>query len=356
MVPTRPTARSHSYLREVIEGPLEAWQEHGAAELSDVLGALVADETQRDGRISIERLKRAVYRVQIGGRSGRSLVVKCHTPALAEIDRLVVERWLPAIGFTDRWPRRLAAAADRTGACVWHVYEDLGTDHLAAHRDQRRLAAAIDCLAELHTYGACHPILPDVRWRARDHGPYFMTQSVRDAMAVLDRVPTARLDLGCDLLTLATRVRDRLCRLLDGAPQWLPIAQNIPDTLLHGDLWPKNIFITSGDEAPRAQLIDWDHVGAGPFTYDLSTFLYQCPVRERRGILQRYRATVERSGSRLPDDRELNVLFYHAEAARYAHCVLWAAMALVNDGAAWGIGDLNDYDGWFEALEPPLPE
>jgi hypothetical protein len=29
-------------------------------------------------------------------------------------------------------------------------------------------------------------------------------------------------------------------------------------------------------------------------------------------------------------------------------------MAVVNDGAAWGIGDLIDYDGWLEALRPPL--
>jgi thiamine kinase-like enzyme len=353
---TRTNAGAHCDLHQAIRGPLEEWHERGAAELSEVLDGLLGDETPPDGRISIERLKRAVYRLRIGGRSGRSLVLKRHSPTLAETDRLVVERWLPAIGFGDRCPRLLAAAADREGSCVWHLYEDLGTENLAVQRDPARLAAAVDCLAELHTSGALHPILPEVRWRARDHGTHFFTESLRDAIALLDRLPTDRLDRAQDLASARTRLRDRLSRLLDDAPRWIRIAEGIPDTLLHGDLWPKNVFFTAGDWSPRAQLIDWDHVGAGPFTYDLSTFLYQCSIDERPWILQRYRAAVEGTGWRLPDDTELNILFHTAEIARYAHCILWAAMALVNDGADWGIGDLIDYDGWFEMLRPPLPE
>src|SRR5438105_4608323 len=125
MMPTRTNARPDGDLRQDIRGPLEAWQEHGAAELSEVLTGFLADETQPDRPIRIERLKRAVYRLHIG-RSGRSLVLKRHTPALAQVDRLLVERWLPAIDFADRCPRLLCSAADREGSCVWHVYEDLG--------------------------------------------------------------------------------------------------------------------------------------------------------------------------------------------------------------------------------------
>ena len=343
-------------LRDAIMPPLEAWNEPGAAELSEVLTAILDDARESDTPIRIERLKRAVYRLQLGNEKGRTLVLKRHKPAIAQTDRLLVERWLPAIDFTDRCPRLVAAAADRDGSWVWHIYEDLGIESLAVLRDPVRLAAAVDCIAELHARAAHHPILPEIRWRARDHGPHFLTESLRDAIAALDRVPADRPGLPREFRTVRTRLYDRLSRLLDDVPRLVRIAEAVPITLLHGDLWPKNVFVTVANGGARAQLIDWDHVGAGPFTYDLSTFLYQCSGDERPWILQRYRAAVERAGWHLPDDTQLNVLFHAAESARYAHCILWAAMALVNDGAEWGIRDLVDYDGWFETLRPPLPD
>jgi thiamine kinase-like enzyme len=353
MIPTRTNAYSDGDLRQAIGAQLDAWHEHGAAELSQVLAEFLGDETQA---VRVERLKRAVYRLHIGSGSEHTLVLKRHTPALAHVDRLLVERWLPAIGCADRCPGLLAAAADRGGRCVWHVYEDLGTENLAVRREPSRLAAAVDCLAELHTRAARHPILPEIRWRARDHGTHFFIESLRDAVAVLDRSSIDRPELTRELAAVRTCLRDRLSRLLDDAPRRLRIAEDIPDTLLHGDLWPKNVFVSVAGGGPRAQLIDWDHVGAGPFTYDLSTFLYQCPLDERPWILQRYREAVERGGWRLPDDTQLNILFHTAEVARYAHCILWAAMSLVNDGAEWGVRDLIDYDGWLDALRPPLPD
>jgi hypothetical protein len=65
---------------------------------------------------------------------------------------------------------------------------------------------------------------------------------------------------------------------------------------------------------------------------------------------------VKRAGWRLPRNGELNVLFHTAECARYAHCILWAAMALIHDGAEWGNRELVDYAQWLEALRPPLAE
>jgi len=97
-------------------------------------------------------------------------------------------------------------------------------------------------------------------------------------------------------------------------------------------------------------------VGVGPASYDVSTFLYQSAPDERPAVLRRYREAVERTGWRLPDDATLNVLFHTMECARYAHCVVWAAMALLHDGAEWGIGELMDFEHWFRALRPPFAE
>src|SRR5207249_3386150 len=74
-------------------------------------------------------------RVRSDGRAC-SLVLKRFDPWLARRNELVVRRWLPAIGLGDRCPKLLATAADRRGAWVWHVYEDLGDGAVdAGHPD-----------------------------------------------------------------------------------------------------------------------------------------------------------------------------------------------------------------------------
>src|SRR5207237_8533645 len=109
------------------------------------------------------------------------------------------------------------------------------------------------------------------------------------------------------------------------------------DTLLHGDLWPKNVFVSMATNSPRARLIDWDHVGAGPFSYDLSTFLYQSSAEERPWIVRRYRDAVDRAGVSFPGTEELNLLCHTAERARYAQCMLFDAIHALHAARARGI-------------------
>ena len=99
---------------------------------------------------------------------------------------------------------------------------------------------------------------------------------------------------------------------------------------------PKTSSFTAGRQRPApARLIDWDHVGVGLFSFDLSTFLYRSAAEERLWLLDRYRAAAERAGRRLPGTEELNLLFHAAESARFAHSILFDAMAVLNDGAEW---------------------
>jgi hypothetical protein len=98
-------------LRERFVRSLEERREPGAAELCERLQEMLGDAVSSDGPIHLERLKRAVYRLRIDGGAGRTLVLKRHTPALAQTDRLVAERWLPALGLGDRCPQLLGAAA-----------------------------------------------------------------------------------------------------------------------------------------------------------------------------------------------------------------------------------------------------
>ena len=352
------TADGAVAVRERLERSFERWQEPGAAELCEVLSETLRVVPAFDQSLRLESLKREVYRLRVGGDSGRTLVLKRLTPAIAHTDRLVAERWLPAVGLGDRCPSLLGAAASRDGCWIWHIYEDLGDGSLATQRLPRRLAAAVDCVAALHTQAASHPLLPEVRWRARDLGAPFFTSNLRDAITTLEaRAPLPR-GAPREFASARARLLQRLHELLDDAPRRIRLLTEAggPDTLLHGDLWPKNVFVSLSGDGADARLIDWDHVGAGPFSYDLSTFLYRSSADERPDILRRYSAAVERAGWRLPGHEELNLLFHTAESARYAHCILFDAMALLHDGAEWAIGELMDYERWLGALRPPLTE
>ncbi|HLB82958.1 MAG TPA: hypothetical protein VJJ54_07690, partial [Gemmatimonadales bacterium] len=144
------TPRDGAAVRERLERSLERWQEPGAAELCEALEELVGSAARPGEPLDLERLKPAVYRLKVGRAAGRTLVLKRHPPAVAQADRMVVERWLPALELGDGCPQLLAAVAEREGSWVWHVYEDLGDDNLARERLPWRLDAAVDFMAELH--------------------------------------------------------------------------------------------------------------------------------------------------------------------------------------------------------------
>src|SRR5437016_3450205 len=212
-------------LRQGFVRSLEERREPGAAEVYERLQEMLGRAESWNGAIRLERLKQAVYRVQVGDASGRALVLKRHPPAIAQIDRLVAERWLPVLGFGDRCPQLLAAAADREGRRVWHVYEDLGHDNLAQQRLSWRLAAAVDFIAELHARAAGHPLIPEVRWRARDHGAHFFMANLRDAIAALEALADLSRGGPSGFAAARTRLLERLHGLLADAPRRVQIIE-----------------------------------------------------------------------------------------------------------------------------------
>jgi Ser/Thr protein kinase RdoA (MazF antagonist) len=151
----------------------------------------------------------------------------------------------------------------------------------------------------------------------------------------------------------------RLERLLERAPERRRLVDECggPETLLHGDLWPKNVLVEHpAGGGMRARLIDWDRAAVGPVSYDLSTFLSRFPARDRRWILERYRAAMARAGWALPGDRELALLLDVAESSRLANCVIWPARDALECGAQWAWDELALVDGWFAAAQPILPD
>ena len=306
-----------------------------------------------------QRLSKHVYRLRlaIDGRV-RGVVVKRLTPRAAECNELVGRRWLPAVRLERHAPPLLAVAADQRGRGVWHVYEDLGDSVLdTVNPDLENVRAVVEAVACIHVRFANHPLLADCRAHGTDLGVPFYGQNVHDALRALDvmRPPVV------DLQPHQAATRERLLRHLTALLLELRVRSRAmvelggPETLLHGDLWPTNTLVVEAPQGPRVCLIDWDRAGVGPACYDLSAFLLRFPAHHRPAIMEMYRAAVGRLGWRLPPDEALNELFDTAEQARYASSVIWPALAVIEDGASWGLDALAAIAEWFDALQPVLP-
>jgi thiamine kinase-like enzyme len=305
-----------------------------------------------------ERLKRNVHRLRFGAAGQtRSFVVKRSRHDVAERNHLVATRWLPAIGLDDHGPALLALAAEPEASRVWHVYEDLGRHELETGTPVRdHVEATVNVLAKLHIRFAEHPLLPECRLRGGDLGMRFYSSSVRSGIAALDALRPGDHDRD-RVVEIRERLMERLRRLVEEErKRALALsALGVPETLLHGDLWNVNVLLVPSAAGFRARLIDWDHVGVGPISYDLSTFLLRFARRDRRWILDAYRRETERvAGWQLPTDDELNRLFETAEYARYSSVVRGSADAAGSADAEWAVDRLESIDTWFEAYEPVL--
>jgi thiamine kinase-like enzyme len=283
----------------------------------------------------------------------RSVFVKRLRPEIARRNELVAKRWLPAIGLNDSGPPLLGSVADQSGACVWHVYDDLGRHELDPRTpDREHVRAAVELIARIHTQFARHALLGEVRLNGGDLGVHFYESNVRDAIYALEAWKPAAPQNGLRdrLLKRLYNLRDHLPRRAQAVARW-----GGPETLLHGDLWTINVFVIPTDDGFHARLIDWDHGAVGLATYDLSTFLLRFPSEHRSWVLEFYRQAVAEAGWRLPDERDLNFLFETHEYARFANRIIWPAIALAQDRAEWGIEALAEIEEWFEQFGPVLP-
>lgn len=345
---------------EGLERLLESKEQSGLTELCALLQELLGGP-EASGRL-IERqklLRSRVYRLRFEVDGGiRSLVVKRFSPDRSQREQLAVRRWLPAVGLSQNGPPLLATAAERSGQVIWHVYEDVGDWTLdQSISDEMRVHAAVELIATIHTRFAGHALLGECRAAGGDLGIYFFTTSVRDAIRSLESLRSAEVSLTLEQRGLRDRLLQRLHKLLDEQALRAQIMEDYggPETLLHGDLWTTNILVLSTEDGPRVRLIDWDHAGVGPISYDLSTFLLRFPVHDRQWILECYQDAVRHLDWPMPPAARLNQLFETAESARLANSVIWPAIALLETQAAWAFDELAQIDQWFEMLEPVLP-
>jgi hypothetical protein len=332
---------------------LDGRNQAGVNELRGLIRELL-DREGVDGCVIEERALQPqsgrVFRLRfdIGGEA-RGLIVKRISPQIARRTELVDRRWLPAVGLAEHGPALVAAVSERRGTCVWHVYEDLGAWELARPSDDGRpLTAAVSVIAQVHSAFARHPLLGEARLHGGDLGPHFCETNVVDATYALQacQPPPERVDLHARLLS-------RLVDLWKQLPGRLADLRKLggPETLLHGDLWSINVLVIPTAAGLHTRLIDWDHAAVGPASYDLSTFLLRLPVSDRLWALEMYRDQMSGAGCSLPPTEQLVALFETAEYARIANRLIWPAIAVAQDRAAWGWDSLEEVERWFDDLE-----
>ena len=343
-----------------IDNLLEDKNQPGLPELRNLISELLDGPDMYGELINVQKLLRSrVYRLRFAINGDmRNLVVKRFSPDRAHLEQTVIQKWLPKMGFKGNAPKLLGVAAERKGKCTWHAYEDLGESTLNKFSDDtNKIRLAVNLIADIHTNFAESPLLGECRSYGGDLGAYFFRSNINDAVRSLknmvipdDRYLDSRENLRESLLRrlkiILEEEKDRTQLIYDFGGS---------ETLLHGDLWTTNIFVLPYSDEFRARLIDWDHAGVGPISYDISTFLLRFPSTEREWILDYYQERVSHSKIQLPPKQVLNRLFDTAEYSRLANTVIWLANATSESNPGWAFDDLSEVDQWFESVEPVIP-
>lgn len=288
-----------------------------------------------------------------------SVVVKRREPAVAHRERLLARRWLPAVGLADAGPPLLATVCEPEGDAVWSVYEWLdGASLDRTPVDPGNAGRVVEVVASMHVRFASHPLMAEVRHYGAHLGRDAYAGQLDDAtlaLATARRDPCVRTHLVDAVLT---DLEHAVHRAREETPALLALLGKVggPDTLLHGDLWPKNVMA-----GPRwLRLIDWERLGVGPAMYDLSALLLRLPPATRRGALDRYLTHIAAAGWPIPTVEEVVFLTTALERARIATLISWRVLDLLQPSAGpaapWAGDQLRSIRTWWHQIDPSLEE
>jgi hypothetical protein len=218
----------------------------------------------------VRQHKWSVFRLH-GMLSGqRAVVAKYCSRATAEVEQLIYERVIPEIG---------VSAADLLGVSVededarWLFLSDEGDMRWSPNdRDQRRLFT--DWVATMHERSAGHPAIAQLPDRGADH--YFRLLRIARERMSSAKLPGLRAAI------------DALAAL---EARWSAVTEQsraLPETLVHGDLVPKNIRLRSGEVFRAIVPLDWETAGVGSPAADLAHEWFlespECRSTYRQGV------------------------------------------------------------------------
>jgi len=240
---------------------------HENLEAHPALLAWRAFQPRRQAAQRIEVLRQhgvtAVYRVVWAGVESGTVIAKRVPFAKARPERTIYERVLPLVPVTA--PRYHGALpGDGPEAETWLFLEDVGGERYSDERPDH-LALTARWLARMHGVAAGIAVagaLPEGgAGRYRRH--------LDSALERLER-RLAGPELTADDVTLLDGVVDMLRRL---AARWSDVERlcvGLPDTVVHGDFRPKNVYLRPAGNRVACYPIDWETAGWGVPAADLT--------------------------------------------------------------------------------------
>jgi hypothetical protein len=329
-------------------------------ELRELLEELFGRSAPVPRLASWQQLAHTTYRLRFEETDRPvSVIVKRLSPRWARRDQLAANLWLPALGLLEHGPPLLGVGRrTATGRKLWCVYEDLGDCHLDEEAaDHESVRVVVELIARVHTGFSSHALLAACRREGSKYGASSFGVNVRDAIRSLESIHSSGANLSPEHQDLCNRLLERLHGLHAEESRRINAVMALggPETLVHGDLWPKNVLLQQSERNLRVRLIDWERAGVGTVAYDLSRLLRCFPSRDRSWMVEIYREAVAcQAGWRLPPAPILDDLFATSEYTRLAICVISSADAVRDDHADWALDDLTHIDESFAQVKPIL--
>jgi hypothetical protein len=163
-----------------------------------------------------------------------------------------------------RAPRTLLTTERGDDEC-WIWMADVAGRTGPAFRTTDVYAAARALGSTQGAYAAGTAPLPDAPWLSRGW--------LRGWVDVCRTsfVPALYDDAGWDDPRIAPMrpLRPRVAALWERHDDLLRLAESAPDTLVHWDFWPNNVFVDGDGDAAEVVAIDWSQVGISGLTHDL---------------------------------------------------------------------------------------
>jgi len=259
---------------------------------------------------------RCVYRLLWATERDAPVIAKRYRPADGGVERMLYQELLPLLPVsTPRYHGEVEAG----GGYVWIFLEDVGSQRFSpAEPGHRALAAR--WLGGLHTAAAGLAATERLQHRGPQH---YRTHLEAGRTLILDNLANPALgpaDVGFlrSVLTLYETVEERWHALEE-------ICAAAPQTLVHGDFRPKNVYVRGGAGGRRLLAIDWETAGWGAPAADLA------PQRHRylpQVDLEAYCGVVR---ERWPgfDMRLARRLMWVGLVFRRLAAIEWAAVSLV---------------------------
>jgi hypothetical protein len=307
--------------KKLKRGPLLTGQE---AASHDAVGAWRQLGTSSCEVTAVQPLKRSkhggVYRLFDADRGGRNVCAKRGWREDIEKEHLVYRELLPKLGLPTL--RSFGLLEDPHPKRWWLFIEDAGDQRYDRH-DESNVFALTDWLAMLHSAGErlateCVP----------RRGPAEYLHALREGRARIEAnlgnpaIAPEAVEILEDLIALETKVE----------AQWDEIelvCADLPETLVHGDIKPKNLRMRADDAVPPIHVFDWEMAGWGVPAADLE-----------RVDLDRYLDTRTRLGLSFDPERLPRL----AKAGRL-FCLLaaieWASQSLTSDWVAEPVEELQ---------------